>query len=116
MMFDAYVVKVRPALDFRHYTVYDEPVGKRLHAGLELEFPGFSLRGGTNQGYLTYGVGLDLKYIRLDAASYGVELQSYPGQLEDRRYVVQVTLDLNFDPTFGDGKGSGAPAKRFLRR
>jgi hypothetical protein len=57
------------------------------------------------------GIGIDLDYLRIDAATYGVELDDYPGQREDRRYILQVTLDLNFDLNLGfggSGKGSGS--------
>lgn len=84
-------------LDYRHSNMTGEEVGKKFHTGVELEFPFFALRGGFNQGYYTAGASLDLWFFQLDAATYGVELGEYPGQDEDRRYIVQFTIDLGFD-------------------
>ncbi len=114
MMFDAYVFKFIPAVDFKHANMQEEALGKRLHFGAEFQFPGLSLRGGANQGYYTAGVGLDLKYMKIDAATYGVELNTYPGQLEDRRYMVNITIDLNFDPSIDLTRTPGA--KVYQRR
>jgi hypothetical protein len=119
MNYESALVDVRPAIEYRHINLKEEQIGKRLHLGVEIAFPGFAIRAGANQGYYTAGVGIDLKYFRLEAATYGVELDTYPGQLEDRRYMVQMTLDFNFDPSFslgGNGSGSDRPSKSFQRR
>lgn len=113
VLFDATVVKIRPAIDFKHINLQDEQLGKRIHMGVELQFPGLAIRGGASQGYYTAGVGIDLKYLQIDAATYGVELDTYPGQLEDRRYVLQFTIDLNFDPSFDLGPGSSSGGRGF---
>lgn len=109
----ALILDIRPAFDVKHLNTFEEPIGKRLHGGIEFAFPALSLRGGVNQGYWTAGIGFDLSYVRVDAATYGVELQSYPGQKEDRRYMVQATIDLNVNPKFNLGKGEKG---RFQRR
>ena len=52
--------------------------------------------------------------MKIDAATWGVELGEAPGQIEDRRYMVQLTLELGFDPGFritGGGSGSGRGKK-----
>jgi hypothetical protein len=101
-------LNIIPALDFKHITRTEEQLGKKLHLGVEFEFPLLRVRGGFNQGYYTMGVGIDMTFLKLDAATYGVELGEYPGQLEDRRYLLQATMELGFDPgfVFGGGKGS----------
>jgi hypothetical protein len=107
---------IRPAVDFKHYNMWDEQLGKRLHAGLEIELPALSLRAGLNQGYYTLGVGIDFKYFLLDLATYGVELATYPGQLEDRRYVLQLTIDFNFDISLAGGAKQNGVSPSYYRR
>lgn len=64
-----------------------------VRVGAQAKLLGFlELRGGLAQGYPTAGVGLDLKYIRLDYATYSVEDGRRLGQLERRNHVVQVRL------------------------
>lgn len=96
--FTAFVI--RPALDYRYLNSSDISPGKQLHAGVEVELPIVSLRGGFNQGYYTAGVSFDFWILRFDAATYGVELGEYAGQHEDRRYVLQISTDFSFDPSF----------------
>jgi hypothetical protein len=85
-------------LDYRHSNYPgSQQVGKKIHTGVELDFPVIALRGGLSQGYYTAGASIDLWLLQLDAATYGVELGEYPGQQEDRRYIVQLTVELGFD-------------------
>lgn len=103
----------RPALDYRYADKSDITIGKKVHVGLEVDLPALDLRVGLNQGYYTAGVGLDFAFMRLDVATYGVELGAYPGQQEDRRYVLQATFDMSFEPIdFGLGDSAEAPAAR----
>lgn len=110
---------IRPAADFKYLNRTRVQLGKKLHFGLELEFPIFSLRGGLHQGYYSAGAGVNLGILKVDAATYGVEMGVYPGQLEDRRYVIEASLELGFDPSFsflgGGEKGSGRGATRGLK-
>lgn len=106
---DAGLVTVNPAFDFRYLNRSDVQLGKKINFGLEVGLPMLDLRAGFHQGYYTAGVGLNLGIIRVDAATYGEELGAYPGQREDRRYLVQFSLELGFDPGFGIfGGGSSA--------
>lgn len=105
---DAGLISVTPALEVKHLNRNDEQLGKKIHLGVELGLPLVDIRAGFYQGYYTLGAGLSLGLLRVDAATYGVEMGEYPGQLEDRRYVVQLTLELGFDMGFGflgDGDG-----------
>ncbi len=64
-----------------------------LHAGAETTFWGLiSARAGLWQGYVTGGLGLDFRYVRLEAATYEVERGAYAGQHGDRRFVFQLAL------------------------
>ncbi|MCC6278052.1 MAG: hypothetical protein IT289_09075 [Oligoflexia bacterium] len=117
MDFDWGLVAFRPSIEFRHANLRDEQIGKKLHGGFELALPILTLRGGIHQGYWTAGVGYDMKYLQIEAATYGVEMNVYPGQKEDRRYLVNIILDLNMDPTFGtSGKPGRARPSPYQRR
>lgn len=102
---------ITPAIDYR-YVGQSVPTGSNINLGVEIGLPLLSLRGGMSQGYYTAGFGLDLGIISADFATWGVELGSYPGQAVDRRYMVQLTIQLGFDPLslFGGGGGSGGGA------
>ncbi|MEQ1875015.1 MAG: hypothetical protein ABL958_00120 [Bdellovibrionia bacterium] len=106
-MIDMPGINILPAVDYKYATRTDEPLGKKIHVGIEFDLPVLRLRGGLNQGYWTLGVGIDMQFLKFDAASYGVELGEYPGQHEDRRFLLQATMELGLDPTFGLGGGKG---------
>lgn len=112
------LVDIRPAVDYRYADRTDVAIGKKVHLGVEVDMPVLDLRIGLNQGYYTAGVGLDLALMRLDLATYGVELGAYPGQQEDRRYVLQATIEMSFDPIdFGlGGNRSDSPSSSERRR
>lgn len=112
---DAPFITITPAFDYRHMQRSDIAVGNKISLGVEIDLPLIDLRAGLNQGYYTAGVGLNLGLLRVDAATYGVELGAYPGQHEDRRYLVQLTFEVGFDPSklnLGGGSGSGKPGER----
>lgn len=67
---------------------YGQRVGsffKHVNWGVEMPIRWFSLRAGFHQGYITAGFGVNLKYARLDFATYGEELAEGPGRLQSRR-------------------------------
>lgn len=90
-------VRITPAIDYKHINRTDVQLGKKIHLGVEVDLPLITVRGGFNQGYYTYGIGMGLGPMDIEVASYGVELGAYPGQWEDRRYMVQMTMELGFD-------------------
>lgn len=87
-------------LEYRHITNYSEQVGKKLHMGAELNLLNFDLRAGFNQGYTTYGVGVDLFIMQLEVATYTVERGAYPGQTPEQRFQVGLSSSFGFDPDF----------------
>jgi hypothetical protein len=110
------LISITPAFDYKYANRTDIALGKKVSVGVELSLPILNFRGGLNQGYYTAGVGVNLGFISVDAATYGEELGEVPGQLEDRRYIVQATIEIGFDPfgIFGSGaggskSGSGSP-------
>lgn len=100
------LVSVTPIMDFRYLNRSDVQISKKINFGIELELPLLSLRGGYHQGYYTLGAGFNLGLINVEAATYGVELGEYAGQKEDRRYMIQLSLDLGFDLGIGTSGGS----------
>ncbi|HSG05292.1 MAG TPA: hypothetical protein VLB09_02720, partial [Nitrospiria bacterium] len=86
------------ALDFVDITRNageDEDLGKRIHAGVEYRFPMIaSLRLGLNQGYPSYGAGLDFWMMRFEYAFYIEEIGAHAGQRADRRNIFQFTIGL----------------------
>lgn len=72
---------------------FDQAPETGIRVGAQATLLGaLELRGGLAQGYPTAGVGLNLKYLRLDYATYGVEDGRTLGQLGRRNHVVQVRL------------------------
>jgi hypothetical protein len=84
------------ALDYRdlaHAVGEDNDIPKRLHMGLEFQLPKIlSIRAGLSQGYVTYGLTLDFRFVKLDVASYAEEVGAHAGQRDDRRYAGQLTI------------------------
>lgn len=114
MEFNYDALDIRPVIDYR-YADWGIPFAKKLHMGVEIDMPVLDLRAGYNQGYYTLGVGVDLEFMRIDVASYGVELGTYAGQQEDRRYVLQMTFDMGFDHVgtgWGAGEAEQTPSQR----
>lgn len=102
------LISITGAIDYR-YIGQNVATGSNLGLGLEIGLPLLNIRGGMSQGYYTAGAGIDLGLISADLATWGVELGEYPGQAVDRRYMVQVTIQIGLDPwaLFGGGGGSG---------
>ncbi len=116
---DLPLLSISPAIDIRYLNQPELQMGKKLNLGVEIGLPLLDIRAGFHQGYYTLGAGVNLGLLRFDAATYGVELGEYPGQIEDRRYVAQLTLEFGFDPgssggIFGGGLrgGSGGGGSR----
>ncbi len=74
----------------------DNDLGKRIHAGAEFNFFNniLAVRTGLNQGYLTFGAGLDFNILKIDYAYYTEEIGAYAGQWDDSRHII--TLSLGF--------------------
>lgn len=70
-------------------------IPKRTHIGGEAKLSRvFALRAGLNQGYPTFGVGVDLPVVKLDFATYGEELAGNSGRREDRRLMFRMAFEL----------------------
>ncbi len=69
----------------------------QIHAGYEVTWPemtkilrSVSLRAGMSQGYACGGFGLDFKYFKLNAATYGREIGKVTRQKESRMFGVEL--------------------------
>ena len=117
---DLALIGVTAALDYKHLNNNDVQLGQKVHLGVEINFLNMDFRAGLNQGYYTLGYGLGLGLIDIDLATYGVEVGEFPGQKEDRRYALQITIELGINPFFSLGgdssSGSGKSSRRTRRR
>lgn len=84
------------AVDFRDLE-YRTDVLTKFHAGYELTWPEISkvlrsasVRLGVSQGYLTGGFGLDFRYFKLNAATYGREIAESTYQKQSRMFALQL--------------------------
>jgi hypothetical protein len=79
-----------------YYGLPGVDIAKLLHGGLEvfsgnpLEQSRFSLRVGSNQGFVTYGASILLPWFHVDFASYGVDISDQAKRVEDRRYLASI--------------------------
>jgi len=114
VMFDTPILSVTPAVDFKALNRTDLQLTRKINFGIEIGLPLIDIRGGYHEGYYTVGAGVDLALFRFDVATYGVELGAYPGQIEDRRYVAQFTMELgigNFTASGVSKSGSGSSGR-----
>ena len=107
---------VSAGVEGRHLLEPDIQIGKKVHLGAEVSLPLIDVRAGYSQGYLSYGVGLNLFILRVDAASYTEELGVYPGQTAEQRYMVAISLDLGFDADFKFTDNNGKKRRLKQRR
>ena len=102
-------------IEYRHITDEDT-LGKKLNMGLEVSLLNMDIRGGLYQGYPTYGAGIDLWLLQLDAAIYTVEEGAYPGQTPSQRYQVGFSMNFGFDPDFNLTDAGGKRRRMKQRR
>ena len=103
-------------IEYRHATNYDHELGKKLHLGTEISLPLIDLRAGLYQGYMSYGVGLDLFFMTMDAVYYDVEMGAYPGQDPQNRIMVGVNMKMGFDTNFNVLFGEMSGKKKRLKQ
>lgn len=103
-------------VEYRHITESEYQLGKKLHFGTEFSLPFIDIRGGINQGYAAYGLGLNFFFIRFDVASYTEEMGAYPGQSPQNRVELGLSVDLSFDADFSLISADGKRRKLKQRR
>ncbi len=102
--------------EYRNITTPSMQFGKKLHLGAEFSLPLVDLRMGLSQGYMTYGLGLDLLFFRFDLAQYTVEGGTYPGQSPDQRLQMGLSINLEVDADFNITSKDGKKRKLKQRR
>ncbi|MBC7465102.1 MAG: hypothetical protein H7256_03855 [Bdellovibrio sp.] len=104
------------AFEYSNITTPDESISKKLHFGTELSFGLFDVRAGLNQGYFTYGGGINIWLLRADMAYYSSELGTTAGQIRSDRVIYSLTLEIDLDQTFKlkdtDGKSRRLKQRR----
>lgn len=113
---DVAAIKMSHGLEYKFATDYAENPTKKIHLGSEASLGPLDLRAGLSQGYLTYGVGLDLWFFNIEAASYATELGTYAGQDKSDRYNVSITFEMDFDQSFKLLGSDGKKRRLMLRR
>jgi len=80
-------------LDMDDITNTDKNIFKKIHAGFSLDALWlFNIRGGINQGWTTFGVGVDLFFLQLEYAYYGQELGVLPGQIPEYKHMASLAV------------------------
>jgi len=80
-------------VDFTYNLGNDNDFQKRLHTGLEYQFPYIlTLRTGLYQGRRSFGTTIDLWLIHLTYAYYVEEIGAFAGQIPDARHVVKLSF------------------------
>lgn len=102
--------------EMRHLMEPDIALGKKIHIGTEISLPFIDLRAGINQGYMSYGVGMNFLIFRLDAATFNEEVGVYPGQTAQQRILLGLTIDMGFDADFNFVDTEGKKRKLKQRR
>ena len=95
---DWWIWKTRVLADVRDIGHENWTIGKGYHVGAEFLWKVFSWwkggwRLGLNQGYATFGVSAELGIFKLDAVTYGEEVGPSDAKKENRRYMVNASLD-----------------------
>ncbi|MBD3319867.1 MAG: hypothetical protein GF350_02100 [Chitinivibrionales bacterium] len=72
-----------------------EQFGKKIHLGAEIDLKYVAMRGGVNQGYPTFGIGVMAGPVSLDYVYYTEETGYFAGQLKRTKHVLSLGLALN---------------------
>ena len=113
---DVSIFKFSHAIEYKFANTHNEDLAKKLHIGTETSVGPLDLRAGINQGYITYGLGLDLWFFIIEAAAFATELGTYAGQARSDRYNVSVTIEMDFDQTFKLQNSEGKKRRLMQRR
>lgn len=115
-LWDGPGVDIKAGFEYRHILTTKVQFEKKLHSGIEFSLPLVDVRAGLSQGYMTYGVGLDLWVFRMEVAQFTEEFGAYPGQTPESRIQLSLTLDLSVGADFDFTSKSMARKKLKQRR
>lgn len=94
------IVNWTHAIEYKFIATPNEDFSKKIHIGTEASIGFVDLRAGLNQGYFTYGAGVDLWFLKADVAYYTTELGNAAGQLRNDRMIYSLTIEMDFDQSF----------------
>jgi hypothetical protein len=103
-------------IEYRHIRNTDWELSKKIHTGIEVNAGIIDVRGGFYQGWAAYGLSVDLWFMSLDYAAYGVERGVYSGQNVDWRNQIGLSFDAGFDADFNLTDGGGKRRRLKQRR
>lgn len=86
-------IKFNYAFDMQHL-MQDGDFREKMHTGIEMQVPFFSVMTGLNQMNFTYGASFDIWLFKITAAYYGEELDAYGGQNTEDRYAVRIQMKI----------------------
>ena len=89
------LLKVTAAYDYQNITDATD-WRARNHFGLEFKLPMITVYGGINQTFFTYGTAFDIWLIKFTLASYGQETGTFVRQNPTRRYILGLSMKLDF--------------------
>lgn len=84
-------IKFIADFDYQHI-LQDMDTASKTHMGLEMQIPFINLDCGMDQMQFTYGASFDIWILRISAASYAQQLDSYAGQNPEQRYALRIAL------------------------
>ena len=71
---------------------FGEDLWTHVHLGTEFRYWFLRFRGGAHQGYPTFGLGVDIPFIKVDYAYYGIELGDQAGDRRQDNHVVSLAF------------------------
>ena len=110
------IIKWTHAFEYNFINTPNEDFTKKVHLGTEASIGFIDLRAGLDQGYFTYGAGVDLWLFKADAAYYTTELGNAAGQLRNDRMIYSLTIEFDFDQTFKLKDKEGKKRRLMQRR
>jgi hypothetical protein len=113
---EAFLTGIAGGFEYRHISNSNEQLGKKIHLGIEASLLNFDFRAGLYQGYPTYGVGVDLFLVEVNAAYYKVETGLYPGETIDERIEIGITTGFGFDSSKGGLSSFSKRGRRSLKQ
>ena len=71
---------------------FGDDLYERVHMGAEFRYWFFRFRGGAYQGYPSFGLGLDIPFLKLDYAYYSRELGDNAGDLRQGNHIASFAI------------------------
>lgn len=111
----AFIRNIIVAMEIADLIGFEEESGryeqfpKKLHAGAEIDLKYIALRGGINQGYPTFGVGLAFGPLTLDYVYFTEEAGFYAGQDPRETHLASIGFEINIEGLKNVSVGDDVP-------